>query len=178
MPKNVPEQFRSFAIKHNFISSIQGAEIHWYFIEGAEAFHQGLYLASLLSLVNGIESSLRALLMYKSDGVEQDDLIGKNLCNGLIRDAQQAGMKVEILALSTETHFSEKLKNRKTPVEIVRLRNNLCHGNVFEFFQSPPDAPYKVFTPESVKPLAEEILKVSENWAGEIGRFKEQVIQA
>lgn len=178
MPKSVPEQFRSFAIKNNFIGPIQGAEIHWYFIEGAEAFHQGLYLASLLSLVNGIESSLRALLMYNSTGMDQDDLLGKILSNGLILDAKLAGMNVEILALSSEKNFPEKLRNKKTPVEIVRLRNNLCHGNVFEFFKSPQDVPYKTFTPESIKPLSEEVLKISASWAKEVGRFKEHAIKA
>jgi hypothetical protein len=174
MTQSVDEKFKAFAVKHNFVHRIDGAESHWYFIEGAQAFESGLYIASTLSFLNGIESSIRAILMYLDQGFENTDLTGSVLSNGLLTRAQNVGLDVGLLAFQNEADFTEKLGNKRTPVELVRHRNNLCHGNVFEYIQEVPETGERIFIPEFLAPVASEIRDLSEKWSKEVARFKSE----
>nr|WP_320048885.1 hypothetical protein [uncultured Desulfuromonas sp.] len=172
MPKDVGEKFRAFAMTHNYARRINAAETHWYFIEGAQAFHHGLYLASSLSFLNGIESSIRALLMYIDQGFENDDLVGPTFSNRLLRDAQKVGLNVEILAFDDEPDFLTDIQSNKPNVKIVQTRHNLCHGNVFEYIEDIPVTNDRIFTPNSLYPLASKLRDLGEAWSKEIERFK------
>lgn len=174
MTQSVDEKLKAFAVKHNFARRIGGAETHWYFIEGAQAFERGLYIASTLSFVNGIESSIRAILMYMDQGFENTDLTGSVLSNALLKKAQRAGLDVGLLAFQNEDNFEQKLGNKRTPVELVRHRNNLCHGNVFEYIQTVPETEDRIFTPEFLAPVASEINELSKKWSKEVARFKSE----
>ena len=176
MNNDISKKFKKFVSVHNYSFEIQGAETHWYFIEGAHAYKEELYLASLLAFFNGIESSIRATLMYINEGYDKDVLSGKVLSNGLLKDAQKIGLNIEILEFPNESDFHIKLLSKKTPVELVRNRNNLCHGNVFEYFKELPDTKEKFFTPECLKELATTIKVISEKWATEIGSFRKKNI--
>lgn len=177
MAKDTSEKFKLFASKHNYSWRLRGAETHWYFIEGAHAFEEGLYLASLLSFFNGIESSIRTILMYVDSGFDNENLSGKVLSNGLLLDAERIGLNIQCLAFPEESEFKSKLGHKKPPVEIVRNRNNLCHGNVFEFISVVPETGEKIFTPECLKVLAKNVKEISENWSCEIDRFKKLQIE-
>ena len=174
MTQSVDEKFKAFAVKHNFAHRIDGAETHWYFIEGAQAFESGLYIASTLSFLNGIESSIRAILMYLNQGFENTDLTGSVLSNGLLKQGLNVGLNVGLLAFQNEADFVVKLGNNRTPVELVRHRNNLCHGNVFEYIQTVPETGERIFTPEFLAPIASEIKDLSEKWSKEVARFKSE----
>ena len=76
------------------------------------------------------------------------------------------------MAFPNESDFQDKLLNRRTPVELVRNRNNLCHGNVFDYFQILPETNEKFFSPECLKEIATTIKVISEQWATEIGEFR------
>lgn len=174
MTQSMEEKFKAFAVKHNFAHRIDGAETYWYFIEGAQAFESGLYIASTLSFLNGIESSIRTILMYLDQGFESTDLTGSVLSNGLLKQAQQVGLDVGLLAFHNEDDFAQKLVNKRTPVELIRHRNNICHGNVFEYIQTAPETGERIFIPEFLAPVASEIKDLSEKWSKEVARFKSE----
>lgn len=178
MNNDISKKFKKFVSVHNYSFKIQGSETHWYFIEGAHAYKEELYLASLLAFFNGIESSIRATLMYINVDHDQNELSGKVLSNGLLKDAQKIGLNIDILAFPNEIDFHIKLLSKKTPVELVRNRNNLCHGNVFEYIKEISDANEKIFTPECLKDLATTINIISESWATEIGNFRNNHLEA
>lgn len=174
MTQSMDEKFKAFAVMHNFVHRIDGAETHWYFVEGAQAFDRGLYIASTLSFLNGIESSIRAILMYLDQGFENTDLTGSVLSNGLLQRAQDVGLDVGLLAFQNEDDFAQKIGNKRTPVELVKHRNNLCHGNVFAYIQTVPETGERIFIPEFVAPVASEIKNLSEKWSKEVARFKSE----
>lgn len=164
---------------HNYRRRIGGAEMHYFFVEGKEAYRHGLYIASATCLLIGIEASVRALHAYHVRG--GDDLKlnpGQTLSNALLHKARCVGLKIEILALEEDEEFERKMalgQQRQEPVEIVRLRNNLCHGNVKEFFTHIEDQG-TFFTPEALKKLCEQLLNIIEPWTEEIGRFNDEVL--
>ena len=172
MPNDVSREWKNFVPVHNRTFQIQGAETHWYFIEGALAYKEKLYLASLLSYLNSIESSLRTTCMYFNEGYENDKLSGTVLSNRLLRDAENIGLNVDLLAFPDEIDFHKNLQHNNPLVEIVRNRHNLCHGNLFEYFKVHPETGDKYFTPECLKELATIIKIISEKWATEIYKFK------
>lgn len=154
--------------------------MHWFLIEGEKAFSQELFLASMLSCFAGIEATLRGLMMYSEGGPKTvyEDLEGATLSNPLLQRAGDAGMRIELLAFPGEDDFMTKLPEKRHHVEIVRLRHNFCHGNVFESFEEVPETGDKVFTPASLQPLAEALLAISQSWSQEVGRFKADIFQA
>lgn len=126
-------------VRNLFFESLCAAEQHWFFVQGHDAFVHELYVPALSSLLNGIEASLRVTLHLLNKETHEDirDLSPyRVLSNNLILQAQEAGMPVEYLAFNDEEDFFEKLKSEKpnrVDVEIVKLRNNICHGNVMHF---------------------------------------------
>lgn len=73
-------------------------------------------------------------------------------------------MPVHLLAFPDESDFSSKLlsaKPNRVDVEIVRQRNNICHGNIFEFINRDLGRPNAFFTPECLQELGEVLLELS-----------------
>ena len=66
-PKNFEEAFglimersEPYWIKRNFfLENLQASKFQWFFVEGLIALEEELHLPGLLSLINGIEASLR-----------------------------------------------------------------------------------------------------------------------
>ena len=84
-------------------------------------------------------------------------------------------MPVELLAFPHEHNFLEKLgskKPKRVDVEVVRQRNNICHGNVFEYINRDLGERNAFFTPVSVRGLAENLLQVSHAWADGLSEFR------
>lgn len=171
MNNDISKKFKSFAVKHNFSRSGMGAETHWYFIEAEEAYCKNLYLASVLCSFNGIESSIRTILMYDKVNFDNSNLKEDNLNNNLILRAKVLGLNVEILAFPDEFDFYEKLSTKKQ-VEIVRNRHNFCHGNVFGFIQTDPVTGQKTFEPCYLKDFAKTLLDIGKKWAAEMTNHK------
>ena len=173
MSEDIAEQFRSFADQHNYYRRLRGAETHWFFVEAEKALRHGLHIAAVLSFINGIEASIRTNVLYQQGKFDVDSMSNVTvMTNALLREAQSIGLQVEILAFPGEVDFKDKLKT-KEKVELVRVRNNLCHGNIFEYFQKVPNTGETIFTSECLQGLALILKDISEKWSKEIMRFKE-----
>ena len=121
--------------------------IDWFFKQATEALHHELWIPACTSFLNGIETSLMVTLkslMLKPTVNDQHaapelvDLEGISvMSNALLRKAKQEGVPVELLSFPAEQDMLVKVAAGRTPeAEIVRLRNNLCHGNILEFIMS------------------------------------------
>lgn len=84
-------------------------------------------------------------------------------------------MSVSALGFPGESDFLQKLttsKSNRVDVEVVRQRNNICHGNIFELINRDLGPENSLFTPECLRPLVYILLEVSRVWAGEFGKFR------
>jgi hypothetical protein len=166
--------------KHNeklfFIEQGLGAEVHWFFIQAFDALKAELYLPACTSFINGIEASLRITVAQIQDQTRIKELDpAKMLSNRLLSDAKVAGLPVEALVFPGEQDFLIKLKKkRKKPlnVEIVRVRHNLCHGNILEYVNDKLGEQDVFFTPECCRELASILHAVSKAWAEGLGAFR------
>lgn len=152
--------------------------IDWFFKQATEALHHELWIPACTSFLNGIETSLMVTLkslMLKPTVNDQHaapelvDLEGISvMSNSLLRKAKQEGVPVELLSFPAEQDMLVKVAAGRTPeAEIVRLRNNLCHGNILEFIMSVDigtSGPIRIFTPECCRELAHELSSISRNW--------------
>lgn len=167
---------------HFFLENLRGAEFHWFFVQAVQALEHDLYVPAVSSLFNGVEATLRVTLQQIADPhVPQAPSPYRVLSNRLIMEAHAHGMPVEKLAFAGESNFFEKLRSEKSAqvdVEIVRLRNDICHGNVFEFINRELGEENHFFTPECLRDLAASLLEISKQWALELGKFRRERFHA
>lgn len=168
-----------FEERERYIRSFGGATIHWFFIQGAEAIRKQLYLPGVSCLMNGFEASLRVTITESHEKKLIIDSLSpyRVLSNKLIRQAQEIGMPVHLLAFPDEYDFADKLQSRKpnlVDVEIVRQRNNLCHGNIFEFINSELGPRNAFFTPDCLRQLARNLWQLSYGWADGVRAFRKE----
>nr|WP_290226833.1 hypothetical protein [Trichocoleus desertorum] len=150
--------------------------IHWFFVQAIDALEHNLYIPACSAILNGIEASLRITIHQ----VEKSNDISKLspyqvLSNPLILKAKDLGLPVHALALPNETDFKSKLatnKPNRIDVEIVRIRNNICHGNLVEYIDTSSGKEYTVLTPECLQDLAFDLVDVSRLWAYSLGMFR------
>ncbi|MFV5630755.1 hypothetical protein [Acinetobacter oleivorans] len=158
--------------KNEFIPENSGAEFHWYFIQGIDAYINGHFLPALLSLICGIESSLRSTLHLMSNS-EVDRLYVKKIMNiELIIDAKNKGLPISALAFSNEHDFDEKITNEEK-INLIKLRNDLMHGNIREFTEYFEDQ--RIFYPEHLLDPLVEIILISKKWIKELSEFKSTI---
>src|SRR5437588_12169196 len=117
-----------------FFEALSAAEFHWFFGQGLAAIRTDLYVPGVSALLNGVEASVRHTLhqIAAERPIEPELSRYRVLSNTLLRAAGEADIPVEGLAFPGETDFMEKLSSRKgtrIDVEIVHLRNNVCHCN-------------------------------------------------
>lgn len=163
--------------RNHFFEWMCAAEFHWFFVQGLDAIKSGFYVPGISSLLNGFEASLRVTISQVStEGIAPPELSPyKVLSNNLIKQAYELGLPVSYLALPSESDFMEKLdsaKPNRIDVELVRLRNNICHGNILEFINTDLGPENSFFTPECMRELAEILLVVAYSWAQELGKFR------
>ncbi len=162
--------------KAQYVQRLCAAEMHWFFVQGLQAIQSDLYVPGVCSLLNGIEASLRNTIAQVTAGGGTEELSPyRVLSNTLIKSGQQLGMPVEALAFPSETDFIAKLateKPNRIDVEVVRQRNNLCHGNVFEFINRELGPGNGFFTPECLREFAEVLLGLSDRWTEALGQFR------
>lgn len=156
-----------------YIERLQAAEMHWFFVQGEQAFEHGLYLPGVVSLLAGIETSVR-FTMSQMDSVDIYNApdLGPTLSNPLLRRAKEAGLPVDLLAFPEEHDFADKLRSKKPYVEVVRIRHDLAHGNTARFVNTNlgPDSAF--LTPECFRELASTLSKICEEWTAELGQFR------
>lgn len=159
-----------------------GAEVHWFFTQAVRALKSELYLPACTSFLNGIEASLRVTMAQVESParVEALDPV-KTLSNRLLKTAQEAGLPVEALAFPKEDDFLERLGSKKPDqvnAEVVRVRHNLCHGNILEYINTDLGEDNAFFTPECCRGLAHLLHKISKEWAEQLGAFRRGLFNA
>lgn len=155
------------------VYTLRAAEFHWHFSQGLKALDDELYVPGVLSLLAGIEASLRfTLYQLNSNAFPFNDDPGAVLSNSLLRQAKEAGLPVSSLALPGEVDFMANLAGRKPEVRIVRARNDLAHGNIQSFVNRDFGDEQVFFTPECLRPLAKELREVSLRWAKDLAAFR------
>ena len=163
-----PEETNNLKEQNFFMEHVCGAEIHWYFVQAVKAMQNELYIPSCLSFLNGIEASLRITMAQRNKPTEIPILSPyKVLSNVLLNESKDLGMPVELLAFKSETDFLVKLastKPNRVDVDIVRVRNNICHGNILEFIDSELGEDMKFFTPECMRSISNELHNISKKW--------------
>ncbi|MHA6247498.1 hypothetical protein ACXYMU_06150 [Pontibacter sp. CAU 1760] len=164
-------------MRNFFFERLSAAEFHWFFVQGVDCMFNEYYVPAVSSLLNGIEASLRITITQIQN--PQNEVIEltpyKVLSNNLIFDAKDLGLPIEVLAFPNEKDFLTKLQTQKpnlVPVEVVRQRNNICHGNILEFVNTELGQENSFFTPVSLRILCFELLNVSGLWAERLGEFR------
>lgn len=162
------------------------AAIDWFFEQATRATHGELWLAACTTFLNGIETSLRVTLKLKESQaysqpqpsaplVDLSDMA--TLSNALMRRAHIAGMPVTLLAFPDEQDLLTKIAEGapKMPyAEIVRVRHNLCHGNILEYIitvNEGMEEPARIVTPESLRDLASTLSTMSKHWVAGLHRY-------
>ena len=158
--------------KRQFIGFESGAEYHWYFTQGYDAFCNGLIIPAILSFVCGIEASLRSTLYIINK--QGDKIYVKEIMNmDLISAAYDKELPVLDLAFSNETNFLKKIQN-KQKIKLIDIRNDLMHGNIRSYCKKIHD--YRIVTPENLLEDAIEIIIISRKWAQSISVFKNSIL--
>ena len=163
--------------RNHFFETLSAAEFHWFFVQGLDAIMNGLFVPGVSSLLNGIEASLRVTIAQVSTDAKTIEELSpyKVLSNTLIVNARDLGLPVEALAFPGETDFLAKLvsvKPCRVDVEIVRQRNNICHGDIFDYINRDLGPENSFFTPECLRPLSYSVLDVSMRWAEQLGQYR------
>ena len=155
------------------VYTLGAAEFHWHFSQGLRALDSELYVPGVLSLLAGIEASLRfTLYQLNSDAFPFTDDLGTVLSNSLLRQANESGLPVATLAFPGEADFLANLASRRPEVRIVSARNDLAHGNVQSFVNRELGDDQAFFTPECLRPLAKELREISIQWAKDLAAYR------
>ena len=150
--------------------------IHWFFVQAIDALEHGLYIPACSAILNGIEASLRITIhqLEKSEYISNLSPF-QVLSNPLILKAKDLGLPTQALALPCEIEFESNLTSKKPnriDVEVVRIRNNICHGNLTEYIDTQLGKENAVLTPECLRELAFDLVNVSRVWAYHLGIFR------
>jgi hypothetical protein len=155
-----------------FARALAPSPFHWHFQQASDALAVGLFLPGMSGLLNGIEASLRTVCC-RVKGHSLAGNLGRVMSNPLLKEAREVGLKIENLAFSGEVGFLEQINRPKEPVRLVKLRNDICHGNFQAYVRNLPEFG-EFFTPECLGPVSAELLDVSYQWAVEVSRFMEE----
>lgn len=167
----VQEMSTRFKNRSYFVHTLAPSYFHWHFQQAYDALTNEYYLPGVSGLLNGIEASLRTTLS-EIQGKSLDGDLGSVMSNGLLKQARAHGLDISPLIFPNEKDFYTRLETNNTPVELVRLRNNVCHGNFNEFTQDLPGIG-KFFTPECLRPTAAVLLGISYAWAAVLSQYRQ-----
>lgn len=125
------------------------------------------------SILAGIEASIRSTLCWlKTSEFPLKGDLGPVLSNSLLRKAHEQGLPVELLAFPEEANFIAMLATSKPQVKIVKIRNDLAHGNIQAFINRELGDDLAFFTPECLRSLAYQLEDLSFEWAIGLARFR------
>jgi hypothetical protein len=154
-----------------FLRAFAPSPFHWHFQQAYEALQRELFLPGLSGLLNGIEASIRTTSCeLRGDPLGGD--LGPVMSNRLLREARALGMNVRVLAFPEEADFVDRLASnrREDAVRLVRVRNDVCHGN-FQAYRGRHPKIGTFFTPECLGPISAALLEISFGWARELSSF-------
>ena len=157
-----------------FIRAFAPSPFHWHFQQAYEALQRDLFLPGLSGLLNGIEASIRTT-SCELRGDPPDGDLGPVMSNRLLREARALGMNVNVLAFPEEADFVDRLASnrREDAVRLVRVRNDVCHGN-FQAYRGVHPKIGTFFTPECLGPISAALLEISFEWARKLSSFLHQ----
>lgn len=180
---DIDEKLKLFVSQHNVSTQIRYGEVLPFFWDGDACMANGNFLAACLCFVTGIEMSLRLPLLFEGgfgleDGykkVEQTNV--PLLSNDLLLRAQKLGLPVELLRFShekDESSFLTKLKSNSPTdkARIIRLRDNICHGNLNLFVQERGGS--RGVAGADIETEALELKVVAHNWSKGYGQWHDQ----
>lgn len=152
---------------------LQAPEFHWHFAQGIKAIQSKLYIPGVSSILAGIEASIRSTLYWlKTSEFPLKGDLGPVLSNSLLRKAHEQGLPVELLAFPEEANFIAMLATSKPQVKIVKIRNDLAHGNIQAFIDRELGDDLAIFTPECLRSLAYQLQDLSFVWAIGLAQFR------
>lgn len=155
------------------VLALRTTEFHWHFSQGFKALADELYIPGVLSLLTGIEASLRfTLYQLNSNTYPFEGDLGSVLSNSLLRQAKDAGIPVSFLALPDEVNFMRDLEGKKPEVGIVKVRNSLAHGNIQSFINRELGDDLAFFTPECLRPIVKDLSNLSIGWVSALAAFR------
>lgn len=167
------------------LCELMAAEIAFPFMEGLRAYESELYYSSALCFLTGIENSIRITLEQLEKPKMVDELSSKTLSNSLLKTAIDKGLPVELLKMPGEVWTKNKLdcNKRWCYVEIVKIRNNLCHGNNILFQQSLPWEEgeeglqlegVRILTSECFKEISYALYELVKSYLPALRRFRQE----
>ena len=150
--------------------------MHWFFVQAIDALEHDLYIPACSAILNGIEASLRITIHQLEKSEDISNLSSYQvLSNSLISKAKDFGLPMQALTLPYEIDFESKLasiKPNRVDVEIVRIRNNICHGNLIEYIDTTLGKENAILSPECLRGLALDLVNVSRVWIYSLGMFR------
>lgn len=160
------------------VGKLKAPEFHWHFAQGIRAIAADLYIPGCLSLLTGIEASLRfTLFQLNNSNFPFDESLGATLSNALILKASKAGIPVQSLAFPSESEFLKNIESRSPYVEVVRVRHNLAHGNIQEYVNRDLGDNNAFFTPECLCSLASQLEAISNLWINQLADFRANALK-
>ena len=176
---DIAEKFHLFAKQHNSRWHIRYGEVAPFFTDGYACVANGQNLAACLSFITGIEMSLRLPLLHAKgfDIRKAWDPAGTGvplLSNDLLIKASDIGLPIKFLRYGRDPEESIFLTNLHSEqhgkrANIVRLRNNICHGNL-NIFVEEKDGIALVRNSE-IEKEAKELEAVVTGWSKGFGEW-------
>ncbi|WP_284086960.1 hypothetical protein [Acinetobacter pittii] len=159
--------------KVSFCQPGSGAEYHWHFLEGFEAFSKGVLIPSLLSFICGIEASMRSTLYIMTANPGNKIYVKELMKMDLIHEAYEKGLPVSTLAFKHEQEFMDKIIN-KTKIHLLKIRNDLMHGNIKSYCKQFNED--RIFTPELLLNDLLETIIISRKWIAELSEVRKSIL--
>jgi hypothetical protein len=164
-------------VRRETFYGLKAAEFHWFFVEADKALEQGVYLPAICSFLIGIEASLRLTMHQHSNNndIKFEKLSNREiLSNKLLFKASILEIPVGSLAFPEESDFLEKLKESKKEkenVDIVKLRHDLCHGNITNYIRHDPTVG-SFFVPDLLREIAGMVRIISLEWCRQLKIYR------
>jgi hypothetical protein len=165
---DVSQKWKLIVAQHNTGRKFSYGEVKPFFDDGFNAMSNEIYLAACLCFITGIEMTLRLpLLLRQNRGIDLGHLTDGSplMSNGLLREAKEFGLPVELLAFPDELDFLSQIKSNEK-VKIVKLRNGICHGNLNLFVTDHIELEgVRVIDNRNIKQEANKLNDIVNRWA-------------
>ncbi|MGV2930126.1 hypothetical protein ACE3G8_03790 [Vreelandella venusta] len=176
------EEVQSKLRKASIIGRAQAPEVHYHLIEAHICLEKELYIASCLCSITFIDISMRYLdavlknTEISNDGTRhiKDRSIKPELHHKVYIDRDMMlrlmnrGVDISPLAIEGVAELNKVLSSDRGKPMIRQLRDDLCHGNISNYFEARPDG--DVFHPVLMKQQAHELYVAANSWLNEFQR--------
>ncbi|AZM96055.1 hypothetical protein [Vreelandella venusta] len=179
------EEVRSKLMKASIRGRAKAPEVHFHLEEAYTCLENELYIASCLCSITFIDISMRYLYaalenvegdnsgQWKTIDLTVKPKISDNtyMDRGMLKRLRDRGVDISPLALEGLPDLNKILDIDKGKPKIRCLRDDLCHGNVANYFERTPEG--EVFHPELMKQQAHELYSAANAWLNEFQKCKE-----